>query len=581
MSLNKSVLSTTNTLKENLSSRDFFEKKHSDKAIVLKSVLSSNLFVAFVLNLIVFIAMVGVLGIHYEVNDDNAMTEIAYGTKGLASSRLVFINVIIGKLVKTAYFLCPSINWYCIFQLVTIFLSLWMLSWVLLIKNRRFGLLISSYFLACFGFEGYVLMQFTKTAGIASACGAFVFAYALTEKGRQSISKKIIGGALVLAGSLYRFNSCAMTILIFGIVCLVWLADAMRHSKTRKEIFSYILQWTVLGLCILFVKQIDNYAYNSSLEWKYYIQYNTLRSSLLDDGFPDYDSNIELYESLNISREDLTMFMHWDFADPDIFNVESMQKLVDAKESQTFNVQTLACFFTTRIITLVSERTFIIFALFAMLVLFFEPHAFKIVLWDIVLALGIELYIYYLGRTPLHRVDACIWMACMASLAYYFNKTFKVNIRQIAVAMLGCLVLNMNVYIQQYEANRESDTQEYKNELAALAADNSHLYIMRTFNYIFSLAFSPTETIPDGITSNIYSLGGWTTELPTSNYVLQMYGINNPFKDCVDNEKVYIAVYGDVSETEGYIRRHYDANASCVLVNQIGRVNVYSVVSQE
>ena len=44
-------------------------------------------------------------------------------------------------------------------------------------------------------------------------------------------------------------------------------------------------------------------------------EFNQLRSQLLDYGFPDYESNKELYKELGISKEALELYKTWNFND--------------------------------------------------------------------------------------------------------------------------------------------------------------------------------------------------------------------------------------------------------------------------
>ena len=56
----------------------------------------------------------------------------------------------------------------------------------------------------------------------------------------------------------------------------------------------------------------------------------------MDHGFPDYEENQEVYKQLGMQKEDVQYYSNWNFADPQIFNVESISKLValqqDTKE---------------------------------------------------------------------------------------------------------------------------------------------------------------------------------------------------------------------------------------------------------
>ena len=56
---------------------------------------------------------------------------------------------------------------------------------------------------------------------------------------------------------------------------------------------------------------VDSFMYRSG-EWQEYQEFNSLRSQLLDYGFPDYDST-EIYQELGITREAYELYRTWNF----------------------------------------------------------------------------------------------------------------------------------------------------------------------------------------------------------------------------------------------------------------------------
>ena len=64
---------------------------------------------------------------------------------------------------------------------------------------------------------------------------------------------------------------------------------------------------------------------------KNYKEYDNLRSEIIDYGFPSYYENSETYDSLGLNGEDVWFYQNWNFADPEKFNIESMEKILELR----------------------------------------------------------------------------------------------------------------------------------------------------------------------------------------------------------------------------------------------------------
>lgn len=540
-----------------------------------KKLKINDLILAISLNILFFLLIINIFGIHYETNDDYGMAAITAGANGTPVSKLIFINVILGKILKLLTIQFPIINWYTLFQILTVFASLLSLTYIFLKNNKKIISIVISILIAYFGFDCYVNMQFTKTAGIATISGCILIAYALQER---RIRAYFIGASLLIIGSLYRFDACGMALIILSFLGIEHLIKLIQQRES-KEIIFYIIKWCIPLILIIGFKIIDTTAYNSDESWKNYREYNTLRAELLDHGFPDYDKNEALYTSLNISREDLNMFKGWNFADPDIFNTDSMQALVNAKEKKCLNLNTIKSFITEAGKLIIKEPAFnaVIIALLVLLCIGCCP--FKTLLWNAIVYIGIEFYLFFYDRYMLHRIEIVLWLSILCILLYYSDNRFNgLNLKYNILIATFLLVLNTSVYIQTLE--NKSDFISYRNVVETISNDPEHLYIIPTLSDPVSLSYDAFDVIPYGIRKNIAYLGGWGTEFPTENMVLYRYGIRNPFRDIIDNDYVYLASYGNIEEILNYIRRHYNENIQAQTINEFNGMIFYKIVSE-
>ena len=76
------------------------------------------------------------------------------------------------------------------------------------------GLLLSGGLLSLFAYEGYILMQFTKTGGLITACGILLVFYAMTGPRMRWLSA-IIGTAITGWGFLYREEQPLLVTALF------------------------------------------------------------------------------------------------------------------------------------------------------------------------------------------------------------------------------------------------------------------------------------------------------------------------------------------------------------------------------
>ena len=151
------------------------------KRILSASGRKNNWLWAIGLNLTFLMSILLFCDIKYEVSDDFVMSTIISGAYGNGyNPHLMFINILWGYLLLPFYYLCPSISWYLIAQLLLCFLSFTVVSYMLLERlERPIAFLFIVVLLTIFADDAYILVQFTKTAMIAVMGGGIVFLWIL------------------------------------------------------------------------------------------------------------------------------------------------------------------------------------------------------------------------------------------------------------------------------------------------------------------------------------------------------------------------------------------------------------------
>ncbi len=283
----------------------------TDRMAELFDRLFRQKWVHLLFNTFVFVLLSWVLPIRFEENDDIAMCMIANGIySGSPDCHLVFINAILGSFIAMLYKLYSGVEWYTMFFAVLQIISMSVLTYFISNdKNKpvilRLLWLIVSYILWT---RILLSLQFTTTAGIATLAGMAILL-------RDCRAKPFFaGGGLLFAGSLLRFHSAALTVLLL-IPLVVW--------KYRLDIKKYI-PFIIIGIVVIAAKCSDRLFYRNS-DWQYYNEYNLVRGSINDANNAYNDA---VYDNLpeGILNEDYTLFLYF-LPDPDVMTIDVLKQI--------------------------------------------------------------------------------------------------------------------------------------------------------------------------------------------------------------------------------------------------------------
>ena len=145
---------------------------------MFKDKLTNNKFiVSLLINLTFLFLALLFCDMKYEVSDDFIMDAILSGALGHNyNEHLLFSNILYGYLLKFLYSITEKISWYFVFQVVICFVSLTSLCYIVLKRNNSLiGLIFCLIFVSFFSDDLYILVQFTKTATVATCAGGSMF----------------------------------------------------------------------------------------------------------------------------------------------------------------------------------------------------------------------------------------------------------------------------------------------------------------------------------------------------------------------------------------------------------------------
>lgn len=540
--------------------------------------------VALISNLLILGAMAAFMRPSFETNDDIVFAELGSGLRGVKDAHLVFQNYGLGMIYRLLYGVTGRLPWYTIVQYMILFAAFTVVTYVLISRLGEISGLCLFVILACgFGYEGYIHLQFTKTAGIAAAAAVFLLLYLLEQ---EKYSWWGIAGGILLAviAYMYREDQFWASCGLMAGAGLLFLFDLRKYrNKKFRRLGICVLTFGVLLLSVFGVDRWDSSKYRSA-EWKEYQEFNQLRSELLDYGFPDYDSNQEIYEELGISREAYELYKSWNFNDTEKFDTEVMKKLVDLKQKRSLTIRTVTAFIRRFPSDLLRMPMFYFFAVFALLwILCGKKDVCSVisVLAECLLLVAVYFYLYYQGRYMVNRVDVGLWFsACLVMLWIFSSGEVRhMNTKVSVLLCMICVALGQFMMYTDWRLATSSIPEARVSQRAVLetiGTDKEHTYLAKSGMLSEIVCYGPFDRMPENLLDNVYWFGGWECRTPGYTRAMEVHGIINPYRDVVNNENVYL-VDDNIDLTLKYIRQYYAENAEAVFVKTIGNVDVYQI----
>lgn len=533
--------------------------------------------VALISNLLILGAMAAVMRSSFETNDDIVFAELGSGLRGVKDAHLVFQNYGLGMIYRLLYGVTGRLPWYTIVQYMILFAAFTVVTYVLISRLGEISGLCLFVILACgFGYEGYIHLQFTKTAGIAAAAAVFLLLYLLEQ---EKYSWWGIAGGILLAviAYMYREDQFWASCGLMAGAGLLFLFELRKYrNKKLRRLGICVLTFGVLLLSVFGVDRWDSSKYRSA-EWKEYQEFNQLRSELLDYGFPDYDSNQEIYEELGISREAYELYKSWNFNDTEKFDTEVMKKLVDLKQKRPLTIRTVTAFIRRFPSDLLRMPMFYFFAVFALLwILCGKKDVCSVisVLAECLLLVAVYFYLYYQGRYMVNRVDVGLWFsACLVMLWIFSSGEVRhMNTKVSVLLCMICVALGQFMMYTDWRLATSSIPEARVSQRAVLetiGTDKEHTYLAKSGMLSEIVCYGPFDRMPENLLDNVYWFGGWECRTPGYTRAMEVHGIINPYRDVVNNENIYL-VDDNIDLTLKYIRQYYAENAEAVFVKTIG-----------
>src|SRR3990172_7038487 len=266
----------------------------------------------------------------FDSGDDPAMMQMASGAMtGAPTDRLVFTNVLIGRVLRQLYSYWPSVNWYAYYLLAVHYLA----STALLcafVRLERTARAICAYLLLFAVFEVRLLLefQFTSTALLAGFSGAVLLLSDALLTVRRPTAASICGGGLVALSAMIRVDSFYFAMLITAplVVVALWkpVSPAALLGRYGERLWPFAVSLTLA----LGAVQYDHWSYSRDPQWQAFREYQAVRAPLYDYSVLPYVPNARFfYDRTGWSHNDFNMFQNYYLADERLSDQETLTAL--------------------------------------------------------------------------------------------------------------------------------------------------------------------------------------------------------------------------------------------------------------
>lgn len=255
--------------------------------------------------------------------DEIAMKMIAAGElSNKCEPYMIFHNIGIGFLVSGLYKIVNWIEWYEVLLLFCLFFAmfafLYRINQFVIHLNKKVYIAVVAFSFLFFVFmfyESFVLLRFTYCATITGV----VFLFFYFSKCKLDYVDYCISLVLLLLCFSIREDIFKM---ILPYLC-IFLAFKLIRGDFDKVELGY---WIIVITCILGLFLGDRFAYQE--EWKNAKEINGIRASMQDYGcVPEFESNLDVYEDLELSYWDyyVLRMTYWGLSDH--LNLETLTAL--------------------------------------------------------------------------------------------------------------------------------------------------------------------------------------------------------------------------------------------------------------
>lgn len=544
---------------------------------------------------------------YYELNDDVLIKDILAGVyTGMPEGRNIQMLWPLSAVLSLLYRLVRFVPWYGLFLCGVQYLC------IFLILNRSFRFVkrlrakiaiaaVLSILVVGLFLEHLVMVQYTITAAFMAAAAAYLF-YTLPSdlQGLKLLKGSIPSLLLVMTAYCLRPN---MMLLLLPMVAVTGILRWSREEKPfAKENFQKYLPvaaaiLAVMGLCYL----ADMAAY-SDPEWK---AFNTLfdnRTELYDfQTIPSFEEHKNFYASIGMKESEQALLVNYNYGlDPAITETTIGEVAAYAKEMKD-------AAFSARFREAVKQYvyrslheedypwnliTWLVYLAVLLTILMRKEGGFIENMLVAIFRLGsvflvrtlLWMYILVNGRCPV-RISHSLYLMeiCILIAVLIVEYTRKLREKEFMILITGCFFLCALLILIPFRVVGVSQKCEKQDEVDAYgkaidaycSARTDRFYYVDVYSTIVEgMSFSDKMfTGVDNTYENYDLLGGWACNSPLYRKKAAQMGLNGPYKDFLESDKVYLIC--ELSASTDWLTNFYEDMGTEVSIELADNIEGY------
>ena len=555
----------------------------------------------FILNFIILVTYALSGCIKYEVSDDFVMEMMVSGAyTGKPSPFIMFMNPIIGILLSSLYNIFGKLNWYFLFHIAIIFLSLCVLTYYFFKWNTsNSNILLVFIFLLFFTNDLYLLVQFTKTATLAISAGIVILLDSLIHNDKRKYTY-ILGFFFFSIGYLIREN-CIFIVAFFAMASFLLYLFKIKFNKQKIVlVIKNTMILSIIGISLLLIFNIFNIQFNNNHPaYKKFQNFNSYRASIVDYNYYSYEENREEYEKNGISENDFYTLVHWNFGDIEYYDIDKLSTvsniLEEYRDNQYVSIKGTIVNLINREYKYYISFWGLIFISLINVILNKKSLIISFFIWSCTfLVLFINMY---LGRLN-YRVEFSVFLAAAIFSVFLstslINRFYNFKNKIIYFIIFIMIIGRIPIYIPNYENNYDimftswnNDIRKYRTSfkknfdysvIDEIRSNPNNFYFLGFYSNIQTLYlnFDPLKDIATSFFDNSAFFAGVDTYNPVWLEHLKNNNIQNPMKSLL-KENVYFIENRPINEVLKFIQEHYKKDAEMILYKQIGSYYVWKI----
>lgn len=528
---------------------------------------TADLILAYILPLAAVAFFALRYGMYYNTNDDMTFKAISAGLyDGIPDGHLIFIQYVLGYPLSRLCAAFSRIDFYgCLIVLINYLCITSVLYRVLSLcrdkKQKLITYIAAGCILIMVCMLDFFIFQWTVTASVCAA--AAVFLYYTDDRG--SVLNSIAVTVLFWLCFCIRRMCFLMLCPLFLIILLTKersIEKIRSHEPLMKKHTACICASLAVLLAVTFGIEIMQYR---SEEWVNYKEYNDYRAEITDYyGFPPYETNSDLYDSLGIPAETVPVLDNYGLNIASEITKDDLALLAERGEelfTQTSEEET-HLHKTFRILkTAMTDKGMVpsliltCIAALAAFAVFRKDRRLRIsILMMIGVCVILSLYLCWQGRYP-YRVAKGFMMVFFAMMCAFLliekhDLSLKDNVKKISLAALMVMTAMTGwVTFREIIAYRNQDWHaDMWNRYVAEHPENNYVF---EINVESSYRFTP---LMDYDLQNAFVVGGWLTKSPFRERQLAHSGASSYKELLVDFDNTYLLTNSPTTYLEDYLR---------------------------